>query len=53
MLQRWRDMKAAEQLEDLEVIWDGTMGHDGKAITDSEGLASTLSGHNLTLHKSR
>ena len=51
MLQRWREMKAAEQLEDLEVIWDGTMGHDGKALTDGEGLGSSLGGQELKLHR--
>jgi len=49
-LQQWRDTRDDEP--ELEVSWNGTMGHDGKSITDNDGLGSQLAGHQMTLHRS-
>lgn len=36
-------MKQAAE-EDFDVVWSGTMGHDGKSLADGEGLGSSLGG---------
>jgi hypothetical protein len=48
-VQQWRDTRDEEP--ELEVSWNGRMGHDGKSLTDGKGLGSSLAGSAFTLHR--